>query len=79
MDFNGNGQNAWSRLTGKAACSAPGDPTRRVAIVLDKDIISAPQVDPEAVPRALNTAVILLNAAALALGGTRRSRSSSPS
>src|SRR5690606_27221082 len=37
---------AWQQLTGKAACADPGDPKRRVAIVLDKEIISSPQVDP---------------------------------
>ncbi len=36
---------AWQQLTGKAACADPGDPKRRVAIVLDKEIISSPQVD----------------------------------
>ncbi|NUR93500.1 MAG: protein translocase subunit SecD, partial [Nonomuraea sp.] len=37
---------AWQRMTGTAACEAPGDPKRRVAIVLDKKIISSPQLDP---------------------------------
>ncbi len=37
---------AWSRLTGEAACAAPGDPARRIAIVLDDRVISSPQVDP---------------------------------
>ncbi|NYV78496.1 protein translocase subunit SecF, partial [Streptomyces sp. UH6] len=36
----------WARLTGEAACAAPGDPARRVAIVLDDRVISSPQVDP---------------------------------
>ncbi|WP_433539627.1 protein translocase subunit SecD [Streptosporangium sandarakinum] len=36
---------AWQRLTGEAACHDPGDDRRRVAIVLDKEIISSPQVD----------------------------------
>ncbi|MGW6268299.1 protein translocase subunit SecD [Streptomyces sp. NPDC055060] len=40
------GQDGWARLTGKAACHQPGDPSRRVAIVLDSKIISSPQVDP---------------------------------
>jgi SecD/SecF fusion protein len=47
VDFDGRGQTAWSGLTGKAACAEPGDPRRRVAIVLDNKIISAPQVDPQ--------------------------------
>ncbi|MEW9550706.1 protein translocase subunit SecD [Nonomuraea sp. NPDC050783] len=37
---------AWQRLTGEAACHEPGDPRRRVAIVLDDKIISSPQVNP---------------------------------
>ncbi|MEU0571513.1 protein translocase subunit SecD, partial [Nonomuraea sp. NPDC005983] len=36
---------AWQRLTGTAACEPVGDPRRRVAIVLDNEIISSPQVD----------------------------------
>jgi len=40
---------AWQELTGKAACADPGDPKRRVAIVLDNKIISSPQVDPSIV------------------------------
>jgi len=46
VDLRGNGKQAWADLTGDAACVAPGDPARRVAIVLDGDIISSPQVDP---------------------------------
>ncbi|MFI8327246.1 protein translocase subunit SecD [Streptomyces sp. NPDC085529] len=34
----------WARLTGEAACAPPGDPARRVAIVLDGRIVSAPAV-----------------------------------
>jgi SecD/SecF fusion protein len=47
IDFRGSGDNAWVDLTGKAACAPVGDPTRRVAIVLDEAIISAPEVNPE--------------------------------
>ncbi|HXV91789.1 MAG TPA: protein translocase subunit SecD, partial [Pseudonocardia sp.] len=36
----------WAQLTGQAACAAPGDPARRVAIVLDDRVISSPQVQP---------------------------------
>ncbi|HEX7187415.1 MAG TPA: protein translocase subunit SecD, partial [Actinomycetes bacterium] len=46
VDFKGDGQEAWERLTGEAACQPPGDPRRRVAIVLDDEVISSPQVDP---------------------------------
>src|SRR5215472_3379615 len=47
VDFRGSGGRAWAQLTGKAACAPAGDPTRRVAIVLDDEIISSPQVDPQ--------------------------------
>ncbi len=46
IDFSGSGGDTWRRLTGEAACSPPGDPRRRVAIVLDQQVISSPQVDP---------------------------------
>ena len=44
LSFQGDGVGAWERLTGQAACAPPGDPTRRVAIVLDEQVISAPEV-----------------------------------
>ncbi|HET7326099.1 MAG TPA: protein translocase subunit SecD [Nocardioidaceae bacterium] len=47
IDFEGQGEQAWAQLTGQAACNPPGDPSRRVAIVLDGRIISSPQVVPE--------------------------------
>jgi SecD/SecF fusion protein len=46
IDFRGSGDNKWAKLTGKAACAPPGDPQRRVAIMLDDKVISSPQVDP---------------------------------
>ncbi|MGO1054790.1 protein translocase subunit SecD [Crossiella sp. CA198] len=46
IDFSGAGGESWRKLTGQAACSSPGDPKRRVAIVLDDKVISSPQVDP---------------------------------
>ncbi|HSI94429.1 MAG TPA: protein translocase subunit SecD, partial [Jiangellaceae bacterium] len=46
ISFVGAGQDAWQQLTADAACFAPGDPQRRVAIVLDDEVISSPQVDP---------------------------------
>ncbi|MBU7597745.1 protein translocase subunit SecD [Streptomyces sp. P38-E01] len=45
LDFHGGGKD-WAALTGKAACHPPGDDRRRVAIVLDQEVISSPQVDP---------------------------------
>ncbi|WP_407077353.1 protein translocase subunit SecD [Streptomyces griseoaurantiacus] len=46
VDFGGRGSDLWAELTGRAACNPAGDPARRVAIVLDEEIISSPQVDP---------------------------------
>jgi len=46
IDFAGTGERAWQQLTGAAACAPAGDPTRRVAIVLDDKVISSPQVEP---------------------------------
>jgi SecD/SecF fusion protein len=45
VEFQGAGGDRWATLTGQAACQPVGDPTRRVAIVLDREIISSPQVD----------------------------------
>ncbi|MFJ5778899.1 protein translocase subunit SecD [Streptomyces sp. NPDC093094] len=49
VDFEGAGRDGWARLTGEAACRPPGDPARRVAIVLDDKVVSSPQVDPSVV------------------------------
>ncbi len=46
VEFTGFGQRGWDSLTAKAACAPPGSPQRRVAIVLDGEVISSPQVDP---------------------------------
>ncbi|MEU0171707.1 protein translocase subunit SecD [Streptomyces iakyrus] len=46
VGFEGAGRAGWARLTGEAACAAPGEAARRVAIVLDDKVISSPQVDP---------------------------------
>lgn len=35
---------AWAALTGAAACETPGEPTRRIAIVLDGEVITSPSV-----------------------------------
>lgn len=44
VDFAKSGNRKWSALTGDAACFNLGDPQRRVAIVLDDEVISSPQV-----------------------------------
>ncbi|PZT70706.1 protein translocase subunit SecD [Streptomyces sp. SW4] len=46
VDFEDAGRDKWARVTAEAACHPAGAPERRVAIVLDDKIISAPQVDP---------------------------------
>ena len=45
IDFNGKGGGTWADITGKAACNPTGDPKRRIAIVLDGEIISSPEVN----------------------------------
>ena len=45
VEFRNDG--AWTKLTGDAACAPPGDPGRRLAILLDEKVISSPQVAPE--------------------------------
>ncbi|MGQ0744572.1 MAG: protein translocase subunit SecD [Acidimicrobiales bacterium] len=47
VDFRGEGGRQWAQLTGEAACAAAGDLRRRVAIVLDRDVISSPGVATE--------------------------------
>nr|WP_158564006.1 protein translocase subunit SecD [Jiangella anatolica] len=44
LDFSGSGGDTWANLTSEAACQPEGDPTRRIAIVLDDTVISSPNV-----------------------------------
>ncbi|WP_026128692.1 protein translocase subunit SecD [Nocardiopsis halophila] len=44
VSFQGSGKDAWKEITGEAACNPQGSPQRRIAIVLDDRIISAPEV-----------------------------------
>ncbi|HEV2809573.1 MAG TPA: protein translocase subunit SecD [Acidimicrobiales bacterium] len=44
IDFQGQGGAQFAALTGQAACLMPGDPGRRVAIVLDDEVVSSPEV-----------------------------------
>ncbi|TRV78815.1 protein translocase subunit SecD [Streptomyces sp. 130] len=46
LDFHKDAGREWTRLTGEAACHPVQDERRRVAIVLDKRVISSPQVSP---------------------------------
>ena len=47
ISFRGDGGDLWAELTGEAACEPVGSPQRRVAIVLDRDVLSSPQVGEE--------------------------------
>ena len=44
LDFNSEGAEAYKALTGEAACQPVGQPQRSIAIVLDDQVVSAPQV-----------------------------------
>lgn len=44
LDFNDEGAAAYRQLTGEAACQQVGQPQRSIAIVLDDQVVSAPQV-----------------------------------
>lgn len=45
IEFRDEGGDQWEQITGEAACAELGSPQRRVAIVLDEEIISSPEVD----------------------------------
>ncbi|HEY0638457.1 MAG TPA: protein translocase subunit SecD [Pseudonocardiaceae bacterium] len=45
LSFTGSAQRDWETLTGQAACAPLGDDARRVAIVLDDRVLSAPPVN----------------------------------
>ncbi|UYQ66093.1 protein translocase subunit SecD [Streptomyces peucetius] len=42
LSFRGDAGQQWAKITGEAACAAPEEPARRVAIVLDDQVVSAP-------------------------------------
>jgi SecD/SecF fusion protein len=46
VSFRDEGGAQWTEVTGEAACAPVGSPRRRVAIVLDEEVISSPEVDP---------------------------------
>lgn len=46
VSFREEGASSWTEVTGQAACAPVGSPERRVAIVLDEEVISSPEVDP---------------------------------
>ncbi|MFE9336662.1 protein translocase subunit SecD [Streptomyces sp. NPDC007063] len=45
VDFRDGASGRWAELTGQAACRAPDAPQRRVAIVLDDRVVSAPHIE----------------------------------
>lgn len=50
LDLTSEGGAAFAELTAEAASYPVGDPRRRIAIVLDGDVVSAPQVSPDIQP-----------------------------
>jgi SecD/SecF fusion protein len=44
IEFRGEGGDQWADITGAAACEPAGSPQRRVAIALDQEVITSPQV-----------------------------------
>ncbi len=50
LDLDSEGAEAFARLTGEAARYPVGDPRRQIAIVLDGDVIAAPEVNPDVQP-----------------------------
>lgn len=58
MDFKGDGGKIWADITGKAACQPVNTPQRQVAIVLDGEVISAPQVDPNGGTQLCNIGIV---------------------
>ena len=47
IDFTGDGGRLWEQLTAQAACQPLGDDRRRIAIILDGEVITSPQVNPD--------------------------------
>lgn len=46
LDLTSQGGDLFAQITADAAAFSPGDPRRQIAIVLDGEVISAPQVNP---------------------------------
>jgi SecD/SecF fusion protein len=47
LEWTDGGAVRWARLTGAAACAPPDDPTRRIAVLLDGVVLTAPSVSPD--------------------------------
>lgn len=50
VEFAGEGRSEWTEVTKQACEAQPGTPERRIAIVLDEQIISAPEVTQDGCP-----------------------------
>ncbi len=46
LEWTDGGAVRWARLTGRAACAPPDDPARRIAVLLDGAVLTAPSVSP---------------------------------
>ncbi len=46
LEWTDGGAVRWARLTGRAACAPPDDPKRRIAVLLDGVVLTAPAVSP---------------------------------
>ncbi|MCY9785900.1 hypothetical protein KIK06_18580 [Nocardiopsis sp. EMB25] len=45
--FTERGADTWARMTGEAACHPAGSPERRLAIVVDGEVVTAPELSPD--------------------------------
>lgn len=45
VEFSGDGEDRWQQLTAEAACFRMGDPQRRVAITVDGELLSSPEIN----------------------------------
>lgn len=53
LDLTGEGGELFADLTGEAASYPPGDPRRRIAIVLDGEVLTAPEVNQDVGPEGI--------------------------
>jgi SecD/SecF fusion protein len=47
LSFTAQGTQAWAELTGQAACNEVSAPTRRIALVVDGELVASPVVSPD--------------------------------
>ena len=53
LDLSSEGAEQFADLTGEAASYPPNDPQRRIAIVLDGEVLTAPEVNPDVGPEGI--------------------------